>query len=69
MEQLLIYTALFCLEYKVKPAEIKIELRLYQNDEVMVYEPTVEDIVPIMDQIKTFDKIINDIKREEGFIL
>ena len=69
MEQLMIYTALFCLEYKVKPAEIKIELRLYQNDEVMVYEPTVEDIVPIMDQIKTFDKIINDIKREEGFIL
>ena len=69
MEQLLIYTALFCFEYKVKPADIKIELRLYQNDEVMVHEPTVEDIVPIMDQIKTFDKIINDIKREEGFIL
>ena len=47
----------------------RFKVSIYQNDEVMVYEPTVEDIVPIMDQIKTFDKIINDIKREEGFIL
>ena len=37
MEQLEIYAALFCLEYNIKPGEIEIELRLYQNDEVIVH--------------------------------
>lgn len=66
MEQLLIYVALFCLEYRYKPSEIKIETRIYQNDQVVVYNPTAEDIVPIMDKIITFDKIINNRKREEA---
>lgn len=65
MEQLLIYAALFCLEYKVKPSEIDIELRIYQSDEIMIMNPTAEDIVPIMDKIITSDKIINRIKAEE----
>ena len=39
MEQLEIYAALFCLEYKVKPSDIKMELRIYQNDEVIVHIP------------------------------
>ena len=34
IEQLEIYAALFCLEYKVKPSDIGIELRIYQNNEV-----------------------------------
>ena len=29
MEQLEVYAALFCLEYKIKPADIRMELRLY----------------------------------------
>ena len=33
MEQLEVYAALFCLEYKVKPGEIDMELRVYKNDE------------------------------------
>ena len=65
MEQLEIYAALFCLEYKVKPADIDIELRIYQSDDIMVFNPTVEDIVPIMDKIITADKIISKIKEEE----
>ena len=65
MEQLEIYAALFCLEYKVKPADIDIELRIYQSDDIMVFNPTVEDIVPIMDKIITSDKIISKIKAEE----
>ena len=67
MEQLLIYAALFCLEYKVKPGEIDIELRLYQSDEITIFEPTAEDIVPIMDRIITADKIIENQKKLEGF--
>lgn len=65
MEQLQIYAALFCLEYKVKPSNIDIELRLYQSDEIMVHNPTTEDIVPIIDKIITFDKVISKIKAEE----
>lgn len=64
MEQLEIYAALFCLEYEVKPADIGMELRIYQSDDIMIFNPTVEDIVPIMDKIIIFDKIITDINKE-----
>ena len=66
MEQLEIYAALFCLEYKFKPSDIEIELRIYQSDEILYHKPTSEDIVPIMDKIITFDKIIGNIKEQEG---
>ena len=65
MEQLEIYAALFCLEYKVNPADIDIELRIYQSDQILYHNPTVEDITTIMDKIITFDKLINKIKSEE----
>lgn len=66
MEQLEIYTALFCLEYKKKPSDMDIELRLYQNNEILYFKPTAEDIVPIMDKIIAFDKIIRRVKEQEG---
>lgn len=65
IEQLMIYAALFCLEYDVKPGEIQMELRIYQNGEILVHEPTAEDILPIMDKIVTFDKLIDSFKGEE----
>lgn len=65
MEQLEIYAALFCLEYKIKPGEIKFELRIYQNDDILIANPTAEDILPIMDKIVHLDKIISN---EEGGI-
>ncbi len=68
MEQLLIYTALFCLEYKIKPSTIDIELRIYQSDEVVCFIPTSEDITPIMDKIIDFDKTLNKIKSEEKYL-
>ena len=66
MEQLEIYAALFCLEYNVKPGDIEMELRLYQSDEILYHNPTAMDILPIMDKIITFDKVINKIKDSEG---
>lgn len=66
MEQLEIYAALFCLEYNIKPGDIEMELRIYQNDEILHHEPTVEDIAPIMDKIIIFDKVIDRIKELEG---
>lgn len=65
MDQLLVYAALFCLEYKMKPSDIDIELRIYQNNEILYHKPTAEEVVPIMDKIVTFDKIISKIKSEE----
>jgi len=66
MEQLEIYAALFCLEYNFKPADISIELRIYQNDDIIYMEPTAEDIVPIMDKIISFDKVIKKLKEQEN---
>ena len=66
MEQLKIYAALFCLEYKVKPSKIEMELRLYQSNDVLFHNPTAEEIIPIMDTIVHFDKIIEKIRTEEG---
>lgn len=66
IEQLEVYAALFCLEYHYKPSDIAIELRIYQFDEILVANPTPDIIVPIMDKIVTFDKIIDEIKQQEG---
>ena len=64
IEQLEIYAALFCLEYKVKPGDIDMELRIYQNDEILYHNPTAEDIVPIMDKIVHLNKLLEKLDEE-----
>lgn len=66
IEQLEVYAALFCLEYRIKPGDIEIELRVYKNDEVYIHKPTAPNIVPIMDKIIHLNKIIERIKYKEG---
>lgn len=63
IKQLEIYAAMFCLEYDVDPKDISFELRIYQSDDIVVSNPTAEDIQPIMAKIVVFDKIINDINK------
>ena len=63
-EQVLVYAALFCLEYKIRPGDIEMELRIYQNDDIDVLKPTASDIVPIMDIIIHLDKLINQAVEE-----
>ena len=65
IEQLEVYAALFCLEYRVKPGEIKMELRLYKQDEVLIHHPTAEDILPIMDKIIHLNKLLESYDSEE----
>ena len=65
IEQLLIYAALFFLEYGLKPIDIHTELRIYQNDMILNHEPTVEELKPIMDKIIAFDKLVNKLKEME----
>lgn len=64
VHQLEVYAALFCLEYRVKPSEIEIELRIYQNDEVQVFEADPDVITHIMDKVISFDKRINALRLE-----
>ena len=67
MEQLLIYAALFCLEYRVKPTELSgCELRLYQNDEVICDNPEPEDIMAVMDKIVQLNKALERVDYLEG---
>lgn len=65
MDQLEIYAALFCLEYKVKPDEIDMELRVYQSDSVIVHHPEPEEIVDIMNKIVHLDKLLQKAEHEE----
>ena len=65
MAQLRIYAAMFCLEYRYSPNDLKkIILRIYQNDDVVeeIAEPT--DILYIMDKIKTSSEIIGKLEME-----
>lgn len=63
-KQLEVYAGLFCLEYKMPPNDFDIELRIYQNDEVQVFEPDADTIFHVMDRIITFDKRIETMKEE-----
>ena len=64
MEQLMIYAALFCLEYRIKITDIDTELRIYQSNEVVCHNPEPDEILPIIDKIITFDKFITNVKEE-----
>ena len=66
MEQLLIYDALFCLEYDVSPFDIGIELRIYQNDDCQICVPDPNDIRAIMNLIVRFDKQLRKLDKQGG---
>jgi len=63
--QLEVYAALFCLEYSVDPLSIVIEMRIYQREEIRVFEPTPETILGIMDRIVDFDQQIEMMKASD----
>jgi len=60
MTQLELYAAIFCLEYDVNPRDIDVELRIYQNDEVLVHNP--DSINALMDIVILADKHISSLK-------
>lgn len=66
VHQLEVYAALFCLEYGINPFDIKMELRIYQSDEVLVFDADPEDVSFIMEKIQHFDSLINHRIREEA---
>ena len=62
LRQLEVYAALFCLEYKKKPQDIDIVLRVYQGDGIQEKNPDSTEIMDIMDKIVIFDKEIEKMK-------
>lgn len=64
IRQLEIYAALFCLEYGMRPMDIEIELRIYQNNEVQIYVPEPMDIDIIMKQIIARSQRIDQLREE-----
>lgn len=63
-QQLRIYLALFFLEYpEYKPGLVDgMETRIYQGDEIRTENPSVEDILPIMDKIVRYTKILGGLE-------
>jgi hypothetical protein len=62
--QLVIYAALFCLEYNIKPMDIKFELRIYQHDDVQIWDGDPDEITHVMSTIVAFDRRITEIRME-----
>ena len=62
--QLMIYAALFLLCYPEIPLKMvkKIELRIYQNNEVLIEMPEVDEILPVMDRIQRCSKILEELE-------
>ena len=60
MDQLMCYAGLFCLEYKrdYRPQTMKVELRIYQNQEVLITQPSSEEIKAVMDKIIHGDSVL-----------
>ena len=73
MDQLITYAALFFLDYQndlrvddqLDIMDISVELRIYQNCEVIPYYPTPDEILTRMDLIMRYSQIIEDRKAEE----
>lgn len=62
--QLEVYAALFCLEYNFMPVDIEMEFRIYQNDEIQIFEGDPLEVTRIMSQIVAFDKRIEELRTE-----
>lgn len=64
-EQLMVYAALFCLEYGIKPETLDgIELSIYQNDDISTNVPQASEISAIMQKIIHCDKILSNYREK-----
>lgn len=58
MDQLMIYAALFCLEYKQNPFNFTTELRIYQGGETITFTPDPTEIEGVMSLVVSKNKTI-----------
>lgn len=65
IDQLMIYDALFFLEYgpilRIRPEDVQQELRIYQGGEIFYHNPIPDDTIMVMEQIKNIDNIMQKV--------
>ena len=66
MDQLVIYAALFCLEYQQNPNSLTFELRIYQTDQIIIYNPTADEVIEMMNKIVHFVDVLRRYMFERG---
>lgn len=65
VRQLEVNAAHYCLEYNKNPFDLKgMEFRIYQNDDIKVFEGDPHTITQIMDTTKVFSKHIEQLRAE-----
>lgn len=65
-DQLVIYAALFCLEYDFpKPWDLEFELRIYQKNAVKLHVPDADEVFHAMDRILTATRLLDEIRLEQ----
>lgn len=65
IDQLIIYAALFCLEYNQDPNRLIFELRIYQTDQILIHKPTNEEIIDMMNRIIHLVEVLRRYERGE----
>jgi hypothetical protein len=63
-DQLKVYAAFYCLEYLRKPHDLDMEFRIYQNDERKIEEGDPDEIQEIMDKLRYFDALLDEVRLE-----
>lgn len=65
LRQLETYAAFCCIEYRINPLELPlIELRIYQNEDVLIGNPTGEDLVPLIKHFERVEGALEKVKRD-----
>ena len=62
IEQPLIYASLYLLKNRLDPKNVPVELRIYQNNDILRAIPSPDELVPVMNTIIHFDKLMDDLK-------
>ena len=60
-DQLVVYCALFCLEYMVDPIATEFICRIYQGHNIDEFRPISQDVQNVMDIIIEFSGILSQI--------
>lgn len=60
IEQLIVYAALFCLDYGKDPNTITPVLKIYQNNDILCVEPDKGEIKNACDKIVEFNELVSN---------
>lgn len=64
MRQLEVYASLFCMEYNFNPFNLNMSLKIYQNDSIVEHVPGGDEIMHIMETIKSHSRWLDELTEE-----